>query len=67
MSERDDNSDLVWGALGIKEALGLRSEEQVKGLLRSGKLDGVVQRVGRRLVASRRALLEHFTKPAQGA
>jgi len=54
------DSELVWGALGIKEALGLQSEAQVYSMLQRGKLDGVVRRVGRRLVASRQALIEHI-------
>jgi hypothetical protein len=55
-----DDDELVWGALGIRKALNLQTEAQVHALLKAGHLDGIVKRVGRRLVASRRALRARF-------
>jgi hypothetical protein len=31
----NDTSDLVWGLAGIREALGLKTESQVKAMLRA--------------------------------
>jgi hypothetical protein len=63
MSEATD-ADLIWGATAIRKALGLSSNNQVYGLVRSGDLDGVVIKVGKgkrkRLCASRRAIAERF-------
>lgn len=57
-----ENDELVWGASGIRKALGLESESQVHALIRAGYLDGVVCRVGRKLVANRKALLKHVAR-----
>jgi hypothetical protein len=59
-----DPLDLLWGAAAIRHVLGLTTDAQVYGLIRSGELDGVVMHVGKgkrkRLCASRRALARRF-------
>jgi hypothetical protein len=54
-----DRLCLIW--FGTPRASGKKTTEQVYTLIRSGRLDGVVRRVGRRLVAS---LVKHFTEGA---
>jgi hypothetical protein len=55
-------ADLVWGARDIAKACGLKTANQVYAMLQRGHFDGVVRRVGHKLVASRQQLHEHFTK-----
>ena len=60
----EEPSDLVWGARDIAKALGLKTADQVYTLIRNGRDAGLIRRVGHKLVASRRALLQHFSKEA---
>ena len=50
--------DLIWGAKAIASALKLKTTKQAFEMLERGHIPA--QKIGRRWVASRRKLREHF-------
>jgi hypothetical protein len=61
----DAESDLVWGARDIAKAIGLKTADQVYTLIRNKRDGGIIRRVGHKLVASRKALIEHLAAGIQ--
>ena len=46
MADNIDNLNIVWGAGGIRRLLGLSTDAQVYGLIKSGALDGAIVKIG---------------------
>ncbi|MBX9467071.1 MAG: hypothetical protein KL839_04085 [Rhizobium sp.] len=55
--------DLIWGVGPIGKEIG-RTYQQTYHMIQAGHLSPVVRQVGQRYVASRKALIEFFTKEA---
>ncbi|MCD1265514.1 hypothetical protein B5M44_20775 [Shinella sumterensis] len=62
MVEQKENLDLIWGVGPIGREIG-RTYQQTYHMIQAGHLPPVRQ-VGQRYVASRKALIEFFTKEA---
>lgn len=62
MTEQQGQLDLIWGVGAISREIG-RTYKQTYHMIQGGHLPPVRQ-VGQRYVASRKALIEFFTKEA---
>ena len=69
LKERDPpppSADLLWGAEQVRRYLGLRTNDQVYYLLRSGRFCGAISKMGRRtIVASRKSSTGRSLAPSQ--